>query len=58
MLDNIFGELLKHRRALIRELNTLKGRALEAAEEELQKTDILQEEIQKVVAELKAKIVG
>ena len=58
MLDNIFGELLKHRRILIEKLDNESPIVINAIKAELQKTDVITDEIKKVVDDLKKKLLG
>ena len=58
MLDNIFGELLKHRRILIEKLDNESPIVINAIKAELQKTDVITNEIKKVVDDLKKKLLG
>jgi len=56
MLEQTLEALLKHRRILIRDIEKSSDETLEKIYEELEKTDVLTEEIQKVITELQEKL--
>lgn len=58
MLDNALGEVLKHRRVLLKELDNPNEDVITAIKEELEKTDVLAVEIRQIIADIRTKLLG
>ena len=57
-LENVLGELLKHRRAMIRELGHESPTVVEAVKVEIQNTDVILKELQVLLDEIRKKYLG